>query len=261
VNIPISPNHPPIFSGGAQHRGFRAILPLLFLLTLTQTLRAADLAHLQSLVSQLGSDDPRVRETALNDLMDLKTEDLPTLRAAALSQSPLLPGQIAGLRQVVAQVFLLGEKYKIDPNDPSGFMGIQFSSAVQPLQSNSVVVTDRIQGFPAYRYLQSGDVIVQLIDRPGLQLNSVAEFINAVKLFRAGDVVRLGILRHGRAMTISVPLANRPSEITSATSEPVIDAWIQAREQRAEAYWNQEFSVLDPISAPATGQASTSAAP
>jgi hypothetical protein len=261
VNICATLNHPSIVSGGVRRRGLVAILPLLVVIIFSPILRAADLAHLQSLVSQLGSDDPGVRQGALGELMDLKREDLALLRTAALSQSPLLPGQIAGIRQVVAQVYLVSEEYKTDPGDPSGFMGIQFSRTLLPQQSNGVVVMDRIRGFPAYRCLQAGDVIVQLIDRPGIQLRSADEFINAVKLFHAGDVVRLGILRHGRAMTVSVPLAKRPVEITSATPESVLDAWIQAREQRAEVYWNEEFSVLDPASAPATGQASTSAEP
>jgi hypothetical protein len=250
VNIRIPPNSFRLSSSGARHRGFRAILPLLFLLTLTQTLRAADLAHLQSLVSQLASDDPRLRQKALDDLMDLQKEDLPTLRAAALSQSPLLPGQIAGLRDAVAQVFLAGETY---PHGPSAFLGIRYMPAPE-----GIIVMDRIRGFPAYRSLQNGDVIVQLIDRPNVQFHQVNDFANAIVSYGPGDVVRFSILRNGRAMMISVPLDFRPVEITNTATD---DDWIQAREKRAEAYWNQEFSVLEPAGAPNTSQASTSAAP
>jgi hypothetical protein len=250
VNFSISPTHPRIFSVCKRHSRFVAILPLLFLLTITQTLRAADLAQLQSLVSQLDSDDPRLREKALDNLMDLKKEDLSTLRAAALSQSPLLPGQIAGLREAVAQVFLAGEQY---PHGPSAFLGIRFT-----LGSQGVIVADRIRGFPAYRILKSGDVIVQLIDRPNVQFHLVTDFANAIMSFGPGDAVRFAILRNGHPMTVSVPLDFRPAEITNTATD---DDWIQARDHRAEAYWNKEFSILEPAGAPNTSQASTSAAP
>ena len=237
------------------------LLSFAFLLLFVHASRAGILTPLQSLVGQLGSDDPRVRENALDQLMDLKPQDLPLLRAAALSQSPLLPGQIACLRQIVAQVYLSGEKFKFNPADPSGFMGIRFSRTVPPQQNDGVVVSDRIRGFPAYRYLKPGDVIIQLIDRPGVPLNDADEFINAVKLFHPGDVVRLRILRDGRAISVSIPLVYRPVEIANAPAESVVDAWIQAREQRAAAYWNAEFSILDPAAAPGANQASISLEP
>jgi hypothetical protein len=261
VNTRTSPSPPPIFSGGASRRGFAALLSFFCLFLLAPTLRAADLAHLQSLVSQLASDDPLLRENALGDLMDLKCRDLPMLRAAALSQSPLLPSQIAGLRQIVTQVFLAGEKYKVDPSDSGGFMGIQFSRNEPLVQNDGVVVMDRIKGFPAYRHLHSGDMILKLLDRPGVQLNDANEFINAVKSFHSGDIVRLGVLRYGRAIEVSVPLVDRPIELAGNPSESMVDAWIQAREKRAEAYWNAEFSILDPASAPSASQASMSVEP
>jgi len=255
VNSPQHPTHAPLFSGGAQHRGFAAILLFTILFPLTPTAPAANLTQLQSLISQLGSDDPRLREIALGDLMDLKRSDLPLLRAAALSQSPLLPGQIAGLRDVVVQVFLAGENFTVDPNDPRAFLGIQFM--IDP-EGEGVRVVDRIQGFPAYRYLQSGDVIVRLIDRPGLRIHTQDDFLDAIMLFGPGEALRLAILRNGRSLTVSVPLDFRPVAITNS---PADEDWIQARRQRAEAYWNQQFSIVDPDAAPSTGQVSTSQEP
>ena len=225
-------------------------MSLTLLVALCPAVRAADLAHLQSLVSQLASDDPRLREKALDDLMDIKKEDLPALRAAAVSQSPLLPGQIAGLREAVAQVFLAGEKYQHGPN---AFLGIRFT-----LGPEGVIVADRIRGFPAYRNLKNGDVIVRLIDRPNVQFHQVIDFANAIISYGPGDAVHFAILRNGRPMTVSVLLDFRPVEITNTATD---DDWIQAREKRAEAYWNEEFSVLEPAGAPNTSQASTSAVP
>jgi hypothetical protein len=250
VNICATQTHPPIFGNGAWRRGLAAILPLLLIIIFSPVIQAADLAHLQSLVSQLGSDDPRVRAKALDDLMDIKRTDLAQLRSAAISQSPLSPGQIAGLRDAVAQVFLAGEKY---PHGPSGFLGIRFSLAPE-----GVLVADRIRGFPAYRILKNGDVIVQLVDRPNIQFHQVNDFASAIMLFGPGDAVRFAIVRDGRAMTVSVPLDFRPAEISNT---PADDDWIQSREKRAEAYWNEEFSVVETSGAPNASQASTSAVP
>jgi len=253
VNSRTSSPHPPLFSGGAQHRGFSPFLSIIFILLLSPVLRAVSLPQIQSLVAELGSDDPRIRENALGELMDLKRPDLPMLRAAALSQSPLLPGQIASLRQIVAQVFLSGEKYNIDPGDPGGFIGTRFLTTPE-----GVLVMDRILGFPAYHYLRNGDLILQLIAYPQIHFRYQNDFPSAIMLFAPGDAVRMAIHRNGRAMIVSVPLDFRPVAISNTQSD---DAWIEQRTRRAEAYWTAEFSILDPAGAPAANQASISIEP
>ena len=165
-----------------------------------------------------------------------------------------MPGQIASLREVVSQVFLAGERFKIDPDYGNGFIGIRFLPNDEIPRPEGILVRDRIRGFPAYRYLQSGDVIVRLLDRPGIQLHTSNDFILAVRHFEPGDLLRLGILRYGRAMTVAIPLDFRPVE---TANETMVDAWIDAHEKRAEAYWNQEFSILEPGGVPNTSQAST----
>jgi hypothetical protein len=242
-----------------------AFLAALLLLNVIQSAHAVTPAQLKTLIAQLGSEDPRLRQSAADDLMGIKKEDLPALHAAALSESPLLPGQIAGLHQVVIQVFLAGEKFRIDPSEPDyprGFLGVRFSPAERIQRSDGITISDRIPGFPAYRYLHPGDVIVKFVDWPNVQLHLSDDFIRAVGFLQAGDIVRLQVLRFGRLISVSLPLDFRPEAISNVTQEnpdSVVDAWIQHRQQRAENYWKQEFSGIDPSIVPDAGQASTSA--
>jgi hypothetical protein len=232
------------FSGRAQHRACLLTLALI-LLIFTQT-PAATLPQLQTLITQLGSDDPHLREAALDSLMDLHRPDLSILRAAAMSQSPLMPGQVDALRQAVAQIFLAGEPFKVDPQQPGGFLGVLF-----PHEYEGAIVQDRIRGFPGYRYLQAGDVIVKLLDRPSMQIHNYNDFINAVAMFNPGETLHLLILRYGREIAIAVPLDYKPMDITPEN----ISEWADRREKRAAAYWSAEFSIIDSSAAPAQVQA------
>lgn len=245
VNVPTPPTPAPPFSGGAQHRAGRLAL-ILILLTPISPVRAANLPQLQTLISQLGSDDPHLRDAALGNLMDLHRRDLPLLRAAAMSQSPLLPGQVDALREAVAQVYLAGEPFKVDPQEPGGFLGIEF-----PREYVGVVVLDRIRGFPGYRYLQAGDVIIKILDRPNLQIHNYNDFVSAVATFNPGEKLHLLILRYGREIAIAIPLDYKPVDINPES----ISEWVDPREKLAAAYWKAEFSMIDPSAAPAAIQA------
>ncbi len=257
MNFPLSPTHPRIFSGGARHGGLAAILPLLFLLTITQTLHASDLAHLQSLVSQLASDDPRLREKALDNLMYLKRQDLPALRSAALSQSPLLPAQVAAIRQAVTQIFLASERYRVDPTIPGGFMGLHWRNPLLRPSPDGVLVDELLPGFPASRLIQPGDVITQIIGPPAIPLRGTADLVHAVMDMSPGDILRLRVLHLGRPIDVSLVLDFLPLDLNPTD----IDSWIRNRNEKAQAYWNQEFSIIDPTVAPNASQASTSAVP
>lgn len=229
-----------------------------FILLIAPAVRADP--KISSLIAQLASDDPLQRQSAVEDLMGLKRPDLPSLRAAAIAQSPLLPAQVAGLRQVVVQVFLAGEPYAADPLDPRGFLGVQFEYSDAIWRPDGITIRDRIPGFPAYRFLQSGDIIVKLIDWPKVQLHSSEDIINAVRYLDAGQVVRLQVLRSGRAMMIALPLDFRPVEIPVLGSDiTIVDNWVDQRVEKAQAYWTRNFSAIDP--AAGGGQASTSLEP
>jgi len=267
LNHSIFFTHRPTPTGNLFRREVTFFVALFFLLQSAPTLRAATDADIKTLIAQLASDDPQLRQKAVDDLMGLKRSDLPTLRSVALSESPLLPVQISRLRQVVFQVFLAGEKFTVDsqePQYPCGFLGVRFATADRLPHNDGIHFTDRIPGLPAYRFLHDGDVIVKFLDWPNLPLHDSDDFIKAVSCLEAGDIIRLGVLRFGRLITVCLPLDFRPEFISMTAPENIeatVDAWIQERQNRAENYWNQEFSAIDPSIVPDAAQASTSAAP
>jgi hypothetical protein len=220
-----------------------------------------------ALIRQLASDDALLRQDAVDQLMCLRRADLPALREAAVAQCPLLPAQVTGLHQVVTQVFLAGERFRIDPTEgeyPRGFLGIRFSTnpADRLQRTDGVMIADRIRGFPAFRQLRSGDVIMKIIDWPAVQLHSSDDFVRAVTMLAAGDEIHLGVMRFGRLINVSLKLDFRPEAVAQASAENIesaVDSWIDARDRRAESYWKHEFSAIDPSIAPDDSQASTSA--
>ncbi|MGA2441638.1 MAG: hypothetical protein ABSH08_11810 [Tepidisphaeraceae bacterium] len=250
-------------SGPARYRGLGVGL---FLLLAIAAAGRADPPRVQSLIVQLGSDNPQLRQEALSQLMELKKQDLPALRAAALAQSPLLPGQIAGLRQAVRQIFIAGERYRVDPEVPGGFIGLYWPQPEVPINPSAEgilvddAVVERIPGFPAYRLIQPGDVIVQILECPGVQLHGNVELVHIVHRMWPGEVLHLKVLRLGRPINVAVVLDFIPIELKAINT----DSWMQNRNQKAEEYWNREFSVLDsggnafrPASGAGSAQAST----
>jgi hypothetical protein len=225
-------------------------------LAMASTGGAANPAGLQSLIVQLGSDNPQFRQEALSQLMDMKKQDLPALRAAALGQSPLLPGQIGAIRQAVSQIFLAAERYRVDPEVPGGFLGLHWTAPPDP-SAEGVVIDERIPGFAAYRLIQPGDVIVQIVDFPAVQLHGNRELVQVVQRMWPGQVLHLKLLRLGRPINVALVLDFLPVELNAGNA----DSWIQDRNQRAEDYWNREFSVLEPGSVLGPTQASTDAPP
>jgi hypothetical protein len=224
------------------------------------------LAHqLQHWVTQLGSDDPQSRQAALDRLMTLDRQDLPALRAAALAQSPLLPAQVAGLRDAVIQVFLAGDPYDFstDPHFGLGFLGLSWQADVlAPLPNdalgalpNGVMVTERIPGFVGYRMLLPGDILVKILrepDEPDIELRGYQQFIDLVRPMRAGDVLRLEVLRHGRQIDLDIPLDHRP--LKANVDVTIMQQWVNQRVQTAEDFWNEHFSEIDPRQTSATTQ-------
>ncbi len=199
-------------------------------------------------VQQLGSDDPQSRRAALDELMTLKRRDLPTLRAVAMSDLPLLPQQVAAIREAVTQVYLTEEPYKIatDPQQDIGFLGLQWPLDAPSQPPDGVLVWSRIPGFVAYRVLQPGDIIVKIINQPAqpdVELHDFTQFTTLVRVMHAGEVLRLQILRYGRPTDVSIRLDHRPVNVNDDAKR---QQWLNARTQAAEEYWNHEFSAIDP---------------
>jgi hypothetical protein len=206
---------------------------------------------LREYVAQLGSDDSQVRENALDHLMDLKSKDLPALRSAAISQAPLTPGQIAGIRQVVTEVFLAGESYRVDPDSLGGFVGLHWDTG-NAESTDGVLVGERLPGFAAYRSLRSGDIIRGFADWPALKVINSSDVTRIVRSLPPGETVRLEVQRYGRLIVVPIVLdfipADAPTDpgIVPATIEAWLRHWLADRSAKAEDFWNREFAVIDP---------------
>src|SRR3954469_16269738 len=67
-----------------------------------------ELDHARRLVAQLADTDYERREAARIALMGLRRADLPALREAVRQSVPLMPSQVAVLRDIVTHVYLTG---------------------------------------------------------------------------------------------------------------------------------------------------------
>src|SRR5438874_2391396 len=114
--------------------------------------------------SDLANKDASVREQARVGLMGISRADLQTLRKLVETNRPLAPSQAMALHEIVTQVHQATEPYEAVEDRP-GFLGVplpRIASAIG-LDANDddsqagVLVTDRIPGFCAYRFLQNGD--------------------------------------------------------------------------------------------------------
>src|SRR5262249_13857590 len=100
------------------------------------------------------------------------------------------------------------------------------------------------------RSLLDGDLVLSIVERPDLEMDSPDSFISAVGPLPPGKVLHLVIVRQGQQMTVPVTLDAKPSELVNAVSEEVIEQFNSARVKVAEEYWDKEFSRLgdDPAS-------------
>jgi hypothetical protein len=213
-------------------------------------------AQLRQWVGQLGDPAAEVRESARSALLNLRRDDLPSLRRVADTQQPLLPGQLLALREVVTEVFLASEPY--DVNSDHGMLGLRWPEAAEdsPVTFDvGIVVDERIPGFCAFRMLRPGDVIVKLLDQPKVDLHSLDNFMGVVSLMNAGQTLRVRVLRNGQSIDMSLVLDPRPSEIKPNELDDT-DLWLRDRNDKAEQYWNDNFGSLEqPV--PSTTHATT----
>lgn len=208
-------------------------------------------------ITQLGRDDPQARQGALAHLMELNRQDLPALRAVVMAQGPLLPGQVAGIRQAVTQIFLASQPYEFatDLSMGRGFIGLSWEGDAPIDSPQGVMVSERIPGFVGYRMLQPGDILVKILRQPvepNIELHQYEQFTIEVRQMQAGDLLRLEILRYGRQMDISLRLDHRPLKANQDMA--IMRQWLNERAQAAQDYWTQQFSAIDPSQTSASTQ-------
>jgi hypothetical protein len=207
----------------------------------------------------LANKDASVREQARVGLMGISRDDLQTLRKLVETNRPLAPSQAMALREIVMQVYESTEPYEAVKDEP-GFLGVPLRDASIVLDSTDddtqagVLVTDRIPGFCAYRFLQNGDVIVGITDSPGKAIRKATDLTEIIKLYRGGDTIHMEILRGGQKMTVAIKLDARPNWAPMQIAIPAgpigpnmvvnqQDA-IRERQRKADEYWDQTFAPL-----------------
>jgi hypothetical protein len=210
-----------------------------------------DLASIKKSFAELANPDSTIRSVALTRLMSLPADALPLLHKVVEEGRPLVPAQATVLRQIVTQVFLSGEVF--ESNSADGFLGVHMDTVAlnygdaapedHPGVSSGVVVTDRMPGFPGARMLHDGDVILAILERPGVSLGSAAEFSIAVKSMGAGATIHFQVLRRGQVIQVPIKLDARPVE-----ADPfLIDEFLKLlnrRRARADEYWSTHFAAM-----------------
>ena len=189
--------------------------------------------------ADLASPDGQVRDDAFTWLMGLNPTDLPALRKLVQQSLPLASEQAMALPQIVMHVYLTGETFDVYPE--SGFLGIKMGL---PESDDGVVVRFRMPGFVGERMLRDGDLILGLMDQPSPQFRKNDDLSTAMASFKAGDTVRLQVLRQGKVLRVTARLDPRPVEAQPGTTNEIIDGFIGSRRRMAEQYWVEHFADL-----------------
>jgi hypothetical protein len=202
--------------------------------------------------SDLANKDASVREQARVGLMGISRDDLQTLRKLVETNRPLAPSQAMALREIVMQVYESTEPYEAVENKP-GFLGVPLPitsaiglDATDEDSQAGVLVTDRIPGFCAYRFLQNGDVIVGITEAPGKAIRKSTDLTEIIKLHKGGETIHMEILRGGQKMTVAIKLNARPAWAVPANLNqiPNQQGEIRERQRKADEYWDQNFAPL-----------------
>jgi hypothetical protein len=199
----------------------------------------------KQLVAQLADNDFERREAARVALMGLRRSDLPALREAVRQGSPLMPSQLTVLRDIVMHVYLTGDLYLGDP-DGVGFLGVTLPGApeqrgVMGIQ-RGVAVLARSPGFAAYRLLQNGDVVLTVMTNAGrAEVNTTQELQDAIRSAKAGETVKLDVLRQGGVIRVSIRLDPKPVEATTLMAFEELNT---RRINDADDYWERDFAPL-----------------
>jgi hypothetical protein len=212
---------------------------------------------------QLDDPDPKIRDSAKFELMGIAAADLPRLRQLVIDSQPVSPTQSAALRDIVLQSFLAGDPYTIKTDqgtaqtDASGatgpfFLGILWATVdLQDDARLGVSVDERLPGFPSYRFLRKGDMILgvyldpdaPLSQLPNVETHNRTALIQTIFNAPAVQNVVLQVLRDGQTLKIPIKMAPRPMNADGNAVGSIRD-FNNDRIHRAEAYWQQNFAPL-----------------
>jgi hypothetical protein len=215
-----------------------------------------------------------VRDAAKVSLMGLERDDLPALRKLVAQRRPLLPSQAVVLKDIVAQIYLSGDTFDTAVNGREGFLGIHQSPVsvgarppgdepapqivqpgmqvqqfpdfgIDPSQVCGIMVMERMPGFAAARFLQNGDVILGIVERPKLQFHGANDFSFAIRALGAGQKVHFDVLRQGQVLRLEVILGPRPDDAEGGLG-PVnpMQQLLERRAKEANDLWESQFAPL-----------------
>jgi S1-C subfamily serine protease len=200
------------------------------------------------LIAQLAANDYDTRAAARVELMGFRRADLGAIREGVRQNLPLVPNQVIVLREIVTHVYLSGDLYVIDPS-AAGFMGVSMPDPMfHPEEQNlldvgrGVPVLDRVPGFPAYRLLQNGDVMIAMsIGGERVEFNEPREIRQAVGSIPAGHTITFEVLRYGRLLKVPITLSPKPLAIKNALS---LDEFNGRRTDQSDEVWERDFAPL-----------------
>lgn len=221
------------------------LLPFTFCLAFT--LRAAPAtqpaADVRAWFDQLTDTSPEVRDAALDRLLSLTPDDLPTLQRVVSAGRPLQPSQRSALPEIVYQVFKSGIPYEAAEGQ-RGFLGIELGWVefdLNLLQGHGVMVIRTEEGFASHRLLRPGDRIRAIIEPEGFFFTDHQRFVLSIQTLRAGDQVVLEIDREGKILRIPITLRARPAGLEN---EGALANWRAQMQAQADEYWKENFSRL-----------------
>jgi len=202
--------------------------------------------------NDLANRDASIRQQARVNLMGISRDDLETLRKLVETTRPLSPAQAMAVREIVDQVYQSTEPYE-PIEDHAGFLGVPLPGPAVVIdgaedEPQGMVVERRIPGFCAFRFLQDGDIILAIDERPIRTRDDLTRIISAHK---GGDVVQMEVLRGGEKIEVSLKLDVRPlsaPNLPAAAAAPAvgitIQDWLRDRQRKADDYWDKYFAPL-----------------
>jgi hypothetical protein len=105
-------------------------------------------------------------------------------------------------------------------------------------------VLERYPGFASYRLLQNGDVVLTVsADGERVDVNTTRELQDAIGSVKAGNMVKLDVLRQGQVMVVPIRLDARPFNLKAA-GKVAFDELSTRRVNDADDYWERDFVPL-----------------
>jgi hypothetical protein len=200
------------------------------------------------LVAQLAANDYDARAAARVELMGFRRSELGAIREGVRENLPLLPSQAIVLREIVTHVYLSGDLYVID-QATGGFVGVNLPNPMfHPEERNLLVavrgvpVLDRVPGFPAYRFLQNGDLLLAFtVNGERVEFTDPLELSQAVGSVPAGHTVTFEVLRHGQLLKVPILLTPKPLAVRDALN---LNEFNGRREDQSNEIWERDFAPM-----------------